>query len=109
MFTISAAAARIQRELPETEAAIDEALRKAAGLMQTLALARTLTDVPATAGQPAFIRLAEVQTNLVAAAGGVQRVHGELSKVNRDVVGVLDENGECPWEQQVGQSDSRVA
>ncbi|WP_336986282.1 hypothetical protein [Altererythrobacter aquiaggeris] len=94
-MTIPIATQRIQRELPEAERVISEALLASTRLMATMLLARQETGVDAHLGQAALLRLIESQKALVTAGSDMFRVHKELLKVGFEVKAVPDEDY-CP-------------
>jgi len=97
MITRSAAESRIRRELLELEEAQNVAMAKAAALTQTVALARNISDVPATIGQPIMLRMASLTNHLAKGASDVARVHADLAAIGREMgVMVPDDNGTCP-------------
>ena len=89
---ISAAQARITRELREAEEALDEALIKNSSLFSTVISARRDTGVGAFVGHEALMRLSKSQQMLLDAGGDLARVHGKLSDIQSDIVGYRD----CP-------------
>lgn len=98
MLTKQTAALRIQRELAEAEVAADDLFAKIAALGSTMATARTQVGVKSRTGQKAFMRLARAQESISSATTDLHCVHGELSKINRKIRAMPDENGECPKE-----------
>lgn len=93
-MTISAATARLRREIPETEAALDEALLLSSQLMASMIAARREAGVAAATGQVALMRLNRTQQSLLAAQNDMIRVHAEMAKIGREM-GSADD-GECP-------------
>ncbi|OAO01791.1 hypothetical protein A8B75_13615 [Sphingomonadales bacterium EhC05] len=93
-FEIEKVTDQLSYEVPQTEAAIDQALVSVSNLMSTLVQARLNTGVPAMTGQVAIRRLASAQKALVDASSDVLRVHGELKKIGTEhCIGDLHE---CP-------------
>lgn len=88
-------AIRLQRDVPEAEASIDDALIAVSSLMASLVTARRETGVPAKTGQATIQRLAKAQMSLIEASSDVLRVHGELAKIGRESAG-LDVHEDCP-------------
>jgi hypothetical protein len=80
-MNIDIAAARIVREVPATEASLDDALISVSSLIKTLVQARRDTGVAASTGQASIIRLAKAQLSLVTISNDVLRVHKELAKL----------------------------
>lgn len=104
---INLAAARLQHQVPATEARIDDAIIAASSLLASVVTARRDTaGVPAVKGQATIQRLAKVQMALVGASGEVLRVHGELADIARETSG-LDLH-ECPSVAQ-GDTTGRIA
>lgn len=91
---IKLASEKIQRDLPQAEASVDQALISVSDLMSTLVQARLDSGVPAATGQVAIRRLAKAQMALVDASSDIVRVHGEMVKVGREYAGYADR--ECP-------------
>lgn len=93
-MTKTVAAARLAREVPTAELAIDQALQATTAVLQTLLAARTGGDVPAHAGQIAIAKLIPSQQALVSASSDFLRVHRELSALGREMMAA--DYGECP-------------
>lgn len=86
---------RLQRQVPEAETRIDDALIAVSSLMTSVVMARRDTKgVPVIKGHAAIQRLAKVQLTLVDASGDVFRVHGDLAHIAQETAG-LDLH-ECP-------------
>lgn len=94
-YQIKIASDQIKRDVPLTEASIDQALISVSNLMSTLVQARLDAGVPAATGQVAVRRLAKAQMALVEASSDVLRVHGELNKVGQEFAG-MDVHETCP-------------
>lgn len=94
-MTVAAATARLSRQVPETEAAIEDALVASASLLLTAATARRDTGVRAVGAHAAMLRLVKLNQTLIEASGEASRVHKELRKLDDDVRAGVDEN-ECP-------------
>lgn len=92
VMNVSAAQARISRELQEAEDALDEALIKNSSLFSTMIAARRDTGVGAFVGHDALLRLSKSQQMLLDAGGDLARVHGKLRDVQSDITGYRD----CP-------------
>lgn len=103
---IKLASDQIKRDLPQTEASVDQALVSVADLMSTLVQARIDAGVPASTGQVAIRRLAKAQMALVDASSDVLRVHGELKKVGREYAGW--DTHECP-EFEVFKGEAKLS
>jgi hypothetical protein len=75
------AANRIAREVPATEASLDEALISVSTLIKTMIEARKDTGVAASTGQGIITRLAKAQLTLVGVSTDMLRAHKELSSL----------------------------
>jgi Cu/Zn superoxide dismutase len=80
-MNIELAAARISREVPATEACLDDALIQVSTLIRTVVEARRDTGVAASTGQATIVRLAKAQMTLVTVSNDVLRAHKDLSKL----------------------------
>lgn len=106
--TIDLAAVRLQRQVPEAETRIDDALIAVSSLMTSIVSARRDTQgVPVTKGHATIQRLAKVQVALVDASGDVFRVHGDLAYIARETAG-LDLH-ECPSQAAAGPTGLTTA
>lgn len=90
----AAMAARLQREVPNTEGRVDETLIAMSSLMTSVVTARRKTGVPAKTGQGTILRLAKAQLSLVEVGGEILRVHGELAEIGKETAGY--DLRECP-------------
>jgi len=91
----SAMTARLEREMPEAEFRIDDALVAVSTLMTSVVTARRDIDgVPAVGGQATIQLLAKAQLALVGVSGDVLRVHGNLVRIGRETAGY--DLHECP-------------
>lgn len=106
-YEIKKATDQISQDMPHTEYSIDQALVSVSDLMSTLVKARLNTDVPASTGQAAILRLAKAQMALVDASNDVLRVHGELKKIGKEYGG-MDVHG-CPSAQASGKEDVKFS
>ena len=97
MITLSAAIARLQREVPEAEAAIDEAMLRVSSVMTTTLQARKDVAEKSTDGQAALLRLHKSFGDLLGAQSEMLRAHGELRKTGVEY-GMPDEEY-CPPKQ----------
>ena len=80
------AAARLVRELNETEHTIAEALIAASALLQTAALAsRDVPEVPVVQSQSALLHLGKMVTGLIDARGEALRAHRQLLDAGREM------------------------
>lgn len=91
---IAAMAARLQREVPNAETSIDNALIAVSLLMTSVVTARRESGVPTKTGQGTIIRLAKAQMSLVEVSGSILRAHGELVEIGKETAGY--DLRECP-------------
>jgi hypothetical protein len=91
---IELAAARISREVPATEASLDDALISVSSLIKAVVQARRDTGVPASTGQATIARLAKAQMSLVTASNDVLRAHKDLARLAEVHAGM--DLHECP-------------
>lgn len=91
---IAAMTARLQRDVPNAEISIDDALIAVSSLLTSVVTARRATGVPAKTGQGTIIRLAEAQMSLVKVSGSILRAHGELAEIGKETAGY--DLRECP-------------
>lgn len=91
---IAAMAARLQREVPNAETSIDDALIAVSSLMTSVVTARREIGVPTKTGQGTIIRLAKAQMSLVEVSGSILRAHGELVQIGKESAGY--DLRECP-------------
>ncbi|KHK91738.1 hypothetical protein [Novosphingobium malaysiense] len=103
-MTITAATARITRQLPEAELSLDTALLASARLMETMLLARQGEGVETFTGQAALLRLARSQRSLLESQNDMIRVHRELLRTGREVKAIDDETGSCPNQASLGDA-----
>lgn len=102
-MTMPVATARLRREIPATEAALEEALLLTSNLMASMIAARRDTGVNTAIGQAALMRLNRTQQSLLAAQNDMVRVHAEMVKVGREV-GIGDD-GTCPPKTAISLED----
>jgi hypothetical protein len=107
-MNIDIAAARIVREVPATEASLDDALISVSLLIKTLVQARRDTGVAASTGQSSIIRLAKAQLSLVTISNDVLRVHKELAKLGEVHAG-MDLHEHCTDGHLSSESVARLA
>lgn len=94
-MSVDAATARLSREMPHTEAAIEEALVASASLLLTAATARRDTGVRAVSAHSAMLRLAKLNQTLIEASGEASRVHHEMRKLSQDIHDLMEEDDNC--------------
>lgn len=93
--SISAMTARLEREVPDTELRIDDALVAMSSLMTTIVTARRdIPGVPTVEGQATIKLLANAQLALIGVSGDVLRVHGHLRRIGKETAGY--DLHECP-------------
>lgn len=102
-MTISAAQARISRELIDAEKALNDALYRQSQLFTSMIAARRDVIPGQFTGQDVLMRLNKSQQDLLASGGNLARVHGRLADIGREVAGTADD---CPddW-RQIGLAD----
>jgi len=94
-MTVPAATARLSREIPQAEAAIEDALVASASLLLTAATARRDTGVRRAESHAALLRLSKLNQTLIEASGEAHRAHRELRKLSEEVRDGVAED-ECP-------------
>lgn len=93
-LTVHTAAARLRREIPAAEAAVDEALLRTTEVIRTIISARREAGIPAHTGQDALLRLNKVQSSLLDAGSNFFRVHSQA--VDAAVVYCGGDEPTCP-------------
>lgn len=87
--------ARLEKEVPDAEVRIDDALIAVSSLMTSVVSARREVEgVPPAKGQATIQRLAKAQLALIDASGDVLRVHGDLVQIGKETAGY--DLHECP-------------
>lgn len=104
---IELAAARIKRQVPATEACLDEALIQVSSLIAQLVTARKETGVPASTGQATIARLTKAQAALMTASSDVLRAHKDLARIAEVHAGM--DLHECPTADQQATKVTRLA
>lgn len=97
MITLAAAVARLSREVPAAEAAIDEAMLRVSDVFRTTLTARHETEVAPSTAHVTLMRLHKSVGGLLGAHADMIRAHGELVKDGKEV-GVADEPY-CPGQE----------
>ena len=83
---ITAATARLIREMAQSEETIADALVATTALFHTAALAsREVPGAPALETQAAFLNLNKTLAGLIEARGAAMRVHGQLLDIGREM------------------------
>ena len=72
---------RLEREVPNAEMRVDDALIAVSSLFTSVVTARRETGVPTKTGQGTILRLAKAQMSLVEVSGDILRAHGELADI----------------------------
>lgn len=91
----SATITRLERDVPEAELRIDDALVAVSSLFTSIVSARReIGGVPAVEGQATIHRLAKAQLALVGVSGEMLRVHGDLVRIGKETAGY--DLHECP-------------
>ena len=93
-MTRQIASARLARQVPEAEQAIDQALQATTAVLQTMLSARIEADVPPHTGQLALSKLMQSQQALIAASNDFMRVHRELAAIGQELMAA--DYGDCP-------------
>jgi hypothetical protein len=93
-MNVAVATARLSREMPEAEAAIEEALVASASLLLTAATARRDTGVRAAETHAALLRLNKLNMTLIEASGEARRAHRELRKLAEQPLAI--DGTDCP-------------
>lgn len=93
-FTIHTATARLSRQVPEAEEAIDQAILKLTDIMSTSVAARRDTGVREAVGQAALTRLHKAMGGMIAVQADLLRAHAQMAKLGY-VTGTMDEPS-CP-------------
>jgi hypothetical protein len=93
-FTIHTAAARLSRQVPEAEAAIDDAMLKLTDVIATSIGARRDTGIRETVGQAALARLHKCLGAMISVQGDLLRAHGQMARIGVET-GIMDEPN-CP-------------
>ena len=106
-MNIDLAAARISREVPATEACLDDALISVSSLIRTVVQARKDTNVPASTGQATIVRLAKAQMALLMVSTDVLRAHKDLAKLAEVHAGM--DLHECPKVSGSADNITRLA
>jgi hypothetical protein len=107
-MTPPAMTARLEREVPDAEFRIDDALIAVSALMTSIVTARRdIRNVPPGKGQATIQRLAKAQLALIGASGDVLRVHGDLVEIGKETAGY--DLHECPALTPAGATRLQVA
>lgn len=93
-FTIQTAAARLSRQVPEAEAAIDDAMLKLTDVIATSIGARRDTGFREAVGQAAIGRLHRALGSMISVQADLLRAHGNMATLGFET-GIMDEPT-CP-------------
>ncbi|WP_206240895.1 hypothetical protein [Novosphingobium terrae] len=93
-MTISAATARLARQLPQAEQDIDQALMALTTLLNSMVAARSAEGVAPGTGEMAIQHVGKAIEGLISASGEVAKAHGRLRKIHQET-GLAD-IGDCP-------------
>lgn len=107
-MTVAAATVRISREVPDAEAAIEDALVASAALLLTAATARRDTGVRAPEAHAALLRISKLNQTLIEASGEARRAHRELRRLADRTI-ASDPSDNCPQVFTTAQSVQSVA
>lgn len=91
-------ALKLKKLIREAEALADESMIACARLRQAMIAARQNPAIEMTTGQRALMRLARAEGDALAMSTSLLRVHDELSKVAREMMGDDDIPTEVPPE-----------
>jgi hypothetical protein len=80
-----AAAAKVAKELFESEAAVDQALVSLARLQASLPEARRIANLSPVMGQDVVAQISRTMASLVQVRGTVVDVHGKLDEIKTDI------------------------
>lgn len=103
-FTVHTAAARLSRQVPDAEVAIDEAILRMTEVFTTAITAQRDTGVRETTGQAALSRLHKAIGGMISVQADILRAHGQLAKLGCET-GIMDEPT-CP-ERPSGLDDGQ--
>lgn len=88
--------ARLQKDVPDAETRIDDALIAVSSLTASIVTARRDTaGITGARGHATIRRLVKAQMSLVEVSGDILRVHGDLVEIGRETAG-YDLHQECP-------------
>ena len=85
--TIREDALALRKLIREEEAVSDEAMLACARLKQAMIRARQNPEAAVDAGQRALMRLTQAEAQALAMSTNLLRVHDELSKIGREMLG----------------------
>jgi hypothetical protein len=77
----------LRKLIREAEAVSDEAMLACSRLKQAMIRARQNPEAPVDAGQRALMRLTQAEAQALALSTNLLRVHDELSKIGREMLG----------------------
>lgn len=94
-LNISAATARLAREVPQTEHNIDQALIALSNLMSSMVTARQIEGVAPGTGEMAIQHVGKAMEGLIAASGEVAKAHARLRKIYQETAGFDTDDVSC--------------
>lgn len=105
---LTAATARLSREMNQSETVISDALVAATALMHSAALAnRDLAPLPTAKVQSALLHMSKMVAALVEVRSEAIRAHGQLSDIGREMGAT--EVPFCPSRASADTEDRRAA
>ncbi|MXP44565.1 hypothetical protein [Allopontixanthobacter sediminis] len=93
-FTVHTAAARLSRQVPDAEVAIDEAILRMTEVFTTAITAQRDTGIREATGQVALSRLHKAIGGMISVQSDILRAHGQLAQLGCET-GTMDEPT-CP-------------
>lgn len=104
-FTVHSAAARLSRQVPDAENAVDDAMLKITEVIATSIGAQRDTGVRGTPGQAAISRLHKALGSMIAVQSDLLRAHGLMLSVAQETG--INDHPTCP-DKPSGQIEDRV-
>lgn len=104
-LTTHTATARLSREIPDAEAAADQAAERIAAVIVTSMAARRDTGVRNVKGHSAILRLHRALGGMIDAQGELLRAHGKMLEIGVET-GTMEEPT-CP-DRPLGMNDAQI-
>lgn len=104
-FTVHTAAARLSRQVPDAEAAVDDAMLRIAEVITTSIGARRDTGIREISGQAAITRLHKALGSMITVQSELLRAHGLMLSVAKETG--ITEHTTCP-DKPSGLIDTQV-
>lgn len=104
-FTVHTAAARLSRQVPDAETAVDDAMLKIVEVIATSIGARRDTGVRETSGHAAIVRLHKALGSMIIVQSDLLRAHGLMLSVAKETG--ITEHTSCP-DKPSGLNDSQM-